>query len=471
METQEEVVTRVPKASTGKHDNEKMALKEKVSYGLGDVASNLIYTVITTYLTFYFTDVFGLGAAAVGTMMLVVRFVDMIDSPIFGVLIDRTNTRWGKSRPWILWFCIPFALSSMLLFMGPDLSESGKLVYAYIFYIASSVLYAAVNNPLTTMLSSMSNNVQERTVANIFRMVGGQIGGLIVNLSLLPLVAFFGNGNQQQGFFYTMTLFSSVGVIMFLVTFWNTRERVQGVAGNEAVPLKDGLKAIKGNKPWLIVSLLGLVFFMMYIIKLSAGIYYITYNLGQQELVPTVNTLGMMTLVGMLAVPFLTKKYSKRALVIAGMVINIAGMLVIWAGGDQIGFILAGTVISAIGLGLPGGLIFTLMADTVDYGEWKSGIRSQGLLVSAAGIGIKLGSGLGGAIPAWMLAAGGYVPNQEQTAAALTAITTSYIWLPVLFSVLAIVIMFFYKFEKPHDEIIAELEYRRAQSLKRRKSQ
>lgn len=152
------------------------------------------------------------------------------------------------------------------------------------------------------------------------------------------------------------------------------------------------------------------------------------------------------------------------------MVINIAGMLVIWAGGDQIGFILAGTVISAIGLGLPGGLIFTLMADTVDYGEWKSGIRSQGLLVSAAGIGIKLGSGLGGAIPAWMLAAGGYVPNQEQTAAALTAITTSYIWLPVLFSVLAIVIMFFYKFEKPHDEIIAELEYRRAQSQKRRKS-
>ncbi|MEH7418031.1 MFS transporter [Neobacillus drentensis] len=444
--------------------NQKMSLLEKVSYGLGDTGSNLIYTVITTYLTFYFTDVYGLGAAAVGTLMLVARFVDMIDSPIFGVLIDKTNTRWGKSRPWILWSSVPFTIVAILLFMGPDLSASGKLAYAYVFYIAANVLYAAVNNPLTTMLPSMSSDVQERTVANVFRMFGGQVGGLIVNLSLLPLVAYFGSGNQQKGFFYAMTLFSVIGLILFFVTFFNTKERVQDVSGGESLPIKESLKAIKGNRPWIAVLLLGIVFFMLYIMKVSAGIYYLTYNINKPEIISTVNTLSMCSLVGILAVPFLSKKFSKVLLINTGIVINIVGQLIILMAGANVSMIIAGTIIGSIGMGLPAGLLFTLMADTVDYGEWKSGVRAQGIIVSAAGIGIKFGSGLGGAIPAWLLAAGGYVANQKQTATALNMITLNYIWLPIIFSILSILIMaFLYKWEKPHHEIIAELEARRAQ--------
>ncbi|KJD45778.1 MFS transporter [Paenibacillus terrae] len=445
--------------------NQKLSLLEKVSYGLGDAGSNLIYTVITTYLTFYFTDVYGLGAAAVGTLMLIARFVDMIDSPIFGVLIDRTNTKWGKSRPWILWSSFPFAIVSILLFMGPELSASGKLAYAYIFYIAANVLYAAVNNPLTTMLPSMSSDVQERTVANTFRMIGGQVGGLIVNLTLLPLVAYFGAGNQQKGFFYTMTLFAIVGLILFIVTFLNTRERVQNIAGqDQSLSVKESLKAIKGNRPWMAVSLLGIVFFLMYIMKLSAGIYYMTYTLEKPEIVSLVNTLSMVTVLGMLAVPFLSKRFSKKSLIITGIGINIIGQLIIYVGGHNVAMIILGTIVGGIGLGLPGGLLFALMADTVDYGEWKSGIRAQGILVSAAGIGIKLGSGLGSAIPAWLLAAGGYVAKQKQTDSALQMITLNYIWLPIVFSVLSILIMvFIYKWDKPHNEIVAELEARRAQ--------
>jgi glycoside/pentoside/hexuronide:cation symporter, GPH family len=444
--------------------DQKMSLLEKLSYGLGDTGSNLIYTVITTYLTYYFTDIYGLEAAAVGTLMLIARFVDMIDSPIFGILIDKTNTRWGKSRPWILWSSIPFTIVSILLFMGPELSASGKLAYAYIFYITANVLYAAVNNPLTTMLPSMSSNVQERTVANVFRMFGGQLGGLIVNLSLLPLVGYFGAGDQQKGFFYAMTLFSLMGLILFFVTFFNTRERVQNISGAESVPVKESLKAIKGNRPWYAVSLLGIVFFMLYIMKLSAGIYYITYNIGKPEIISTVNTLAMCSLVGILAVPFLTKKFSKVLLINTGIAINIIGQIIIYMGGDSVPMIIAGTIIGSIGMGLPAGLLFTLMADTVDYGEWKSGIRAQGILVSAAGIGIKLGSGLGGAIPAWLLAAGGYAANQQQSDSALQMISLSYIWLPIIFSVVSILIMaFVYKWEKPHHEIVAELEARRAQ--------
>ncbi|WP_059053695.1 glycoside-pentoside-hexuronide (GPH):cation symporter [Paenibacillus senegalimassiliensis] len=447
-----------------KESTQKLSLLEKVSYGLGDTASNLIYAVVTTYLTYYFTDVYGIGAAAVGTLLLVARLVDMIDSPIFGILIDKTHTRWGKSRPWILWSCFPFAIVTTLLFMGPELSASGKLAYAYIFYIASNVLYTAVNNPLTTLLPSLSSDVQERTVANTFRMFGGQFGGLLVNLTLLPLVAFFGHGDQQKGFFHTMILFGIVGLIMFLITFFNTRERVQDKSGGKSLSVRESVKAIKGNTPWIAGVLVGVVFFILYVIKLSSGIYYITYNLNKPDIVTTVNTLGSLTLIGIVFVPFLSKKYSKRTLMIIGMAICILGQVIIYLSGQSTAIVLTGTVIGAIGLGLPVGLLFALIADTVDYGEWKSGVRAQGLLAStASGIAIKLGSGLGGAIPAWLLAAGGYVANQTQSASALRMIEISFIWLPILLCVLSILILLFmYKWEKPHHEIVAELELRRA---------
>jgi sugar (glycoside-pentoside-hexuronide) transporter len=450
------------KGSKVQEANQKLPLIEKVSYGLGDTASNLIYTVITTYLTFYFTDVYGLGAVAVGTLMLIARFVDMIDSPIFGVLIDKTNTKWGKSRPWILWSSIPFAIVSTLLFMGPELSASGKLAYAYIFYILANILYAAVNNPLTTMLPSMTTDVQERTVANTFRMFGGQVGGLIVNLSLLPLVAYFGGGDQQKGFFYTMGLFSLIGLILFFITFINTKERVQNISGDGSLTLKQSTKAMKGNRPWYAISLFGILFFMLYIMKMSAGIYYITYNIEKPELVSLVNTLGMLSLLGILFVPFLTKKYSKKSLMITGILVNIVGQFIIYFGGTNIVVVITGTIIGSIGLGLPAGLLFAFMADTVDYGEWKSGIRAQGILVSSAGMGIKLGSGFGAAIPAWLLAAGGYVPNQKQAESALQMITLSFVWLPIIFGILSILILIFIdKWEKPHHEIVAELAARR----------
>lgn len=440
----------------------KLSLKEKISYGLGDTASNLMYAVITTYLTFYYTDVYGIGIAAVGTLMLVVRFIDMLDSPIFGVLIDKTNTRWGKSRPWILWSSIPFSIASVLLFLGPDFSPTGKLIYAYITYIFVSICYSAVNNPISTMLPSLTNDNKERTSANIFRMLGGQTGGLIVNLSLLSLVAFFGGGNQQRGFLYSMILFAIIGLIMFLITFANTRERVQSSSSAKSLKLKDSLKAIKGNKPWFLAIGISVVFYIVYVLRSSAAIYYITYYVEKPEFVSVINSLAMFTILGILLVYPLSNKFSKRVIMISGFTLFIVGQLIIYAGGMNIVVICIGTIIGSIGLGLPTGLLFTLLADTVEYGEWKSGIRAQGLLIaSASGIGIKLGSGLGAALPAWILSSGGYVANQNQTDSALNAIVTSFIWLTCILAAVCIVLLLFYKFEKPMEEIIDELEERR----------
>lgn len=442
--------------------NHKLSLKEKVSYGLGDTASNLMYAVITTYLTFYYTDVYGIGIAAVGTLMLVVRFIDMLDSPIFGILIDKTNTRWGKSRPWILWSCFPFAISSVLLFLGPEFSDSGKLVYAYITYILVSICYSAVNNPISTMLPSLSNDNNERTSANIFRMLGGQTGGLIVNLTLLTLVAYFGGGNQQKGFLSTMILFAVVGLVMFLITFKNTNERVQSASSNKSIKLKDSIKAIKGNKPWFLAIAISVIFFITYVLRSSAAIYYLTYYVEKPEIVTLINSLAMFTILGIILIFPLSKLLSKRTIMIIGFILFIVGQLTIYAGGTSTAIIALGTIIGSIGLGFPTGLLFTLMADTVEYGEWKSGVRAQGLLIaSASGIGIKLGSGLGAAIPAWILSAGGYVANQTQTASALNAIEISFIWVSCSLAAIGAILMVFYKFEKPFEEIMAELDERR----------
>lgn len=216
----------------------QVSWKERISYGLGDTASNLVFQMITMYLMFFYTDVYGLNVAAVGTLFLVARIIDAFDSPIFGVLIDRTNTRWGKSRPYFLWLALPFAIVAVLTFMTPDIGDTGKIVYAYITYIALGILYAGINLPLTSLLPSMTSNSQERTAVNSVRMIFGQLGGLIVSIGTLPLVAAFGQGDQQQGFLWTMVLFASVAVVLFFITFANTRERVQTANGSQVVPFK-----------------------------------------------------------------------------------------------------------------------------------------------------------------------------------------------------------------------------------------
>ena len=364
----------------------KITFGTRVAYGCGDTACNIVYGMISTLLTLFYTDYVGISPVTIGIVMLVSRVFDGSSDLIMGFLVDRTKSRWGKSRPWILWSCFPFTIVTILLFMGPELSASGKLAYAYIFYIASNILYTAVNNPLTTLLPSLSSDVQERTVANSFRMFGGQLGGLLVNLTLLPLVAFFGNGDQQKGFFHTMILFGAVGLVMFLITFFNTRERVQDRSGGKSLPVRESVKAIKGNMPWFAGVLVGVVFFILYVVKLSSGIYYITYNLNQPDLVTTANTLGSLTLVGIICVPFLSKKFSKKTLMIAGMAISMLGQLIIYLGGNSTAMVLTGIVIGAVGLGLPVGLLFALIADTVDYGEWKSGVRAQGLVACGRGL-------------------------------------------------------------------------------------
>ncbi len=437
--------------------------KERISYGLGDTASNLVFMMITFYLLYFYTDVFGISAAAVATMFLIARVWDAINDLIMGIIIDKTKTKWGKCRPYFLWMAIPYGIFAFLTFTTPDLVGTSKLIYAYITYIALGTVYTAINIPLSAILPSLTDDYQERTAVNAVRMIFAVIGGLLVAGLTMPLVEAFGQGNAAKGFQLTMGLYAVIAVILFIITFLNTRERIQA-ANKKSIPVKESFKALKGNTPWLISVLINFVMWTGMTMKNQTAIYYLQYNLGRPDLISTFLPLAIIAILpGIILVPFVSKRIGKRNTMFIGNLVAILGFIMIYlAGNHNISLLFTGNIVSSIGLGFNVGLIFALIADTVDYGEWKSGVRASGLLFAASSFGVKLGMGVGGAISGWTLSAGNYIPqasNQEITA--LTAIKINFIGAPIISAVGILVLLLFYRLDKQYDEIHAELLIRR----------
>lgn len=437
--------------------------KERFGYSLGDVASNLTFTLVTTYLMFFYTDVVGLAPAVVATLFLVARIWDAINDPIMGIVVDKTDTKWGKCRPWFLWLAIPYGIIAILTFTVPDLSMNGKIIYAYVTYIGLGMIYTGINIPYSAILPSLTSNVQERTEVNAVRMIMAMIGGLIVNMLTMPMVNALGNGNNEKGFQMTMIIFASVAVVLFLITFASTKERVN-FKQDKKQTVRDGFKAIKGNLPWLISLLINFVFWVGMTMKTGTIVYYMIYNIGREDMIPLVMlsiTAGMLPAIALS--PALSKIVKgKRNTMIVGNIIAIIGTLIMFAAGtNNIGLLIAGNVIGSFGVGFTAGVLFAVMADTVDYGEWKSGIRAQGLLYAASSFGVKLGMGIGGALSAAILGYVGYIAGTQQTEAALAGIRFNIIWMPIIAYIVAIVLLLFYKLDKEQDQMQYELAQRR----------
>ncbi|MBC2347056.1 MFS transporter [Listeria welshimeri] len=434
--------------------------KERISYGLSDTACNLAFQVIGTYLMFFYTDVYGISAAAVGTLFLVARVIDAFDGPIIGIFIDRTHTKWGKSRPFFLWFSIPFGLMCVLTFTTPDLTDGGKIVWAYVTYILVGILYSCVNLPITSILPSLTNNPKERTVLGTIRQFGGTIGQIIVTVFTLPIVALLGSGDQQKGFFLTILLFSIVAVVLLLNTFVNTKERITNV--QKVVRVKDSVKAMKRNWPWMIMILMNFIYWMAMTMKNQTTVYFFKYNLGREDLVPIIMALAFGSLLTLLFTPTVANRMGKRNTMVMGLVLAIIGQIIMGIGAHNlsISIIIFGVVINAFGTGFISGLLSVMLADTVDYGEWKNGVRAQGLLTSASSFGAKFGMGIGGAMTAGILAMGGYQANKTQTAESLRAIEFNFVWIPIIGFVIAAIALFFYRADKQEKQYLVELEER-----------
>ena len=432
---------------------------QRISYGMTDCAGNLLYVVISTYLLYFFTDVFGLSVTVAGTLLLATRLVDAIDAPIWGFLVDHTHTKWGQSRPYFLWLCIPFAFFTWLTFTTPNISGTWKVFYAAVTYIFAGICYTGIATPITAILPNLSQNSTERVVLNSYRMVGGNIGVLFTNLTL-PLVAILGAGNDKKGFSLTLAIFGIVAIIMLVTAFTNLREN--HTTKMKSIPIKNSVKAVKGNWPWILIVSANLIYWIGSNVRSSGLIYYFEYNLHMKYLVSIVGSLSTLTVFGMMLIPFMVKLSNKRTVMIGSLLVAAISNILIQFASNNVTAVITLYVLGSIGSGVACSMPFAMLSDAVDYGEWKTGIRASGFLTSiGSAFCIKAGSGIGGFIPAQIMSAFGYVANKAQSASALFGIQISFIWLPAILFILAAIPMLFYgKYENNEETLKNQLEER-----------
>ena len=443
----------------------KTSYTTRFSYAASDVAGQLVFCVISFYLLYFYTDVYGLSAGTAGTILLVARLIDAIDTPIWGVIFDRTTSKYGKSRPWFLWLCVPYAVFGVLTFLTPDLGHTGKVIYAAVTYIGASILYTGINTPVTSILANLTNDPQERVTLTCFRMFGSKFGVLLVNLTAFGLVEKLGGGDDRRGFMLTMPIYAVGSVLLYLLAFRNLKETVKVESMPQTV--LGGFGALKGNWPWLIIFVSSLCFWIAFISRVSTVPYFFEYTLHRKDLIPIANSLDFISLATVFFLPWFCRISSKTTVWALGLVGMVIGQLVVYLGvsqGGSVPLVMTGWVIGFLASGVAMAMPFSVISDSVDYGEWKTGIRSAGLLTAVGAMFcLKAGAGLGGALPGWILEGTGYVPGVEQSAAALGGIAWGIIWVPAIFFALAVIPVLFYgKYEKQEPAIQAALIERRA---------
>lgn len=442
----------------------KTSYTKRLSYAASDTAGQLVFCVISFYLLKFYTDVYGISASTAGTILLVARLIDAVDAPVWGIIFDHTHSRWGKSRPWFLWLCVPFAVFGVLTFLTPALGHTQKVIYAAVTYIACSVLYTGINTPVTSILSALTPDPRERVTLTCFRMFGSKLGVLFVNLTVLKLVGFFGHGDDRRGFMIVMPVYAAGSILLFLFAFRNLVETVREKRVHQ--PLLTGFGAIKGNWPWIIIFVSSLCFWIAFIARVSMTPYFFEYVLHRKDLISAANSLDFISLATAFLLPFLCRWTSKRNVWLAGLLGMVLGQLIVCFGVQNhlsLPWIMAGWAFGFLASGMAMAMPFSVLSDSVDYGEWKTGIRAAGLLTAiGAAFCLKAGSGLGSALPAWIMQAHGYVPNANQTPASLLGIEQGCIWLPAIFFLLAAAPVWFYqRYEMLEPRIHRELEERR----------
>jgi len=436
---------------------QRLSVVEKVGYGLGDTAANFIFQTMVMFQLAFYTDTFGITAASAATLLVVVRVWDAIFDPIMGVVADRTSTRWGKFRPWVLWTAVPFGIMGFLTFMTPDLSVGGKLIYAYGTYVVLMMVYSANNLPYSALSGVMTGDVGERTSLSSYRFVFAMIAQLVIQGLALPMVQRFGQGNNAKGYQTTMAIFSALAVVFFFITFATTKERIQPPPGQKT-PIKRDLADLTKNGPWLAMFALTLVLFITLSMRGSVVLYYFTYYVGRQNLFSLFNVLGTTaTIVGIFFSKSLAMRYGKRDVFIgglAGTAFFTAVFFFLPPGAVVLMF--ASEILRQFVYGFTIPLLWAMMADVADFSEWKTGRRATGMVFSAIVFALKAGLGFGGAITGYVLSLYGYVPNVAQAAPALNGIRYTMSVLPAVTFAVCAVCLCFYSIDREREVQIAD---------------
>lgn len=445
------------------NDGTRLSIKEKIGYGLGDTASHFVWDMVGFWILIFYTDTFGISAAAAGTIMLVARFWDMISDPIMGIIADKTKTRWGKFRPYILWMALPYSILAVLTFTTPDFGQTGKIIWAGITYFSLMTVFTAINLPYSSLGAVMTSDSYERAGLNSYRFIFAFIGQLIVSGTALTLAKYFGQGDNEKGYQITLLLFSIISFILFMVTFKTTKERIHPPKEQQESLIED-FKNLFKNKPWLILFFVGIISFIMFAIQNLSIAYYFKYYIGKEENVQLFNAVGTIALI--IAIPFsktLARKFSKKNVFIASSLISGIFFILLFIPSEKnIVSIYIINILAKMAYAPAVPLLWTMLADTADYSEWKTGRRSTGLVFSAATFAQKAGWGIGGALAGWLLFLFKFVPNVAQSATSILGIKLMISIIPGILYMTCAIFLFFYTIDKKTCDIMKiDLEKRR----------
>lgn len=440
-----------------------LGVKEKVAYGLGDTASNLFFQAFNLLLFFYYTDVVGLGAAAVGTMMLFTRILDAVSDPVMGLIADRTNTRWGRFRPYLLWGAVPYGILGYVMFINPDLTYAGKLIYAYVTYSLMWLAYTFVNIPYSALMGVMSPSSSDRTSLSTYRFIFAFTGGFMVTSLTMPLTELLGGGDQAEGFRLTMGIFAVLSVGLFLYTFRNTRERVVAPQG-EPAPVGRDFRSLLANGPWVVLFFAAFLTLTNVALRNGAIVFYFKYVVGDESGFTLFATSGTVAFIaGAFATKLFLRVWTRRQLIIGLTLIN-SGLLAAFFFVDphDTPLLLGLNLVSSFLNGPTPAIVWSMYADTADYGEWKSGRRTTGLVFSAVVFAQKMGLAVGSAMMGWIFGYFSFVPNEVPGARTIFGIKIVFSVLPAIFSLLSGLAMLAYKLDEPLlKKIEDDLEARR----------
>jgi Na+/melibiose symporter-like transporter len=470
---------------------QRLSVGEKIGYSLGDAAANFVFQTMILFQLNFYTDTLGITAAVAGTLLLVGRLWDAFFDPMMGVLADRTNTRWGKFRPWVLWTSVPWGVIMFLAYSTPDISVTGKVIYACVTNILLMTLYSANNTPYSAMTGVMTGDINERTSLSSYRFVSAMIAQLLVGGFTLPLVAKFGQGNNARGWQMTMGLWAGVCVILFIITFLSTRERIQPDPQQKSSARQDFSDLLR-NGPWIAMFILTLAHFVFLAMKGGTLFYYFEYYIDKDRLFEALESLGLttaaagsgglwhdllntfglivdpgkrnvssvgfslfnmssqfVTVIGVVFSSYLTIRFGKKAVALTGFSLAALFMaLFILLPPDAIGttFLLEYLRVLAYAPTIP--LMWAMFADVADYAEWKTGRRTTGVIYATILFALKAGLSLGGAIAGWLLSGYGYRPNVAQTPEALLGIRMTISIYPTIFLCIAVGCLLCYRITK-----------------------
>ncbi len=476
---------------------QKLSVLEKVGYSLGDLAANLIFQTLMTFLAFFYTDVYKIPAGTASVIIFVGGFFGAFFNIIMGAIADRTHTRWGKFRPWILWTSVPFGVIAILAFSTPDFGATGKLIYALVTYFLLVVIYSANNLPYSALSGVITGDMKERNSLSSYRFVAVMIAQFIIQVLLLPLVLIFGHGDKQAGFKTVMGFFAITGVIFFIITFLTTRERIVPGQSKKSSVSQD-LKDLFKNRPWIIMLFLTILVFITLALKGGMYIYYFKYYLNASAISSFLENIGfnrftqwlnhstgfqwpddaatsgnslfnasgiIFMIVGIAFSKPLADRFGKRDVFGAFLFFSALFLLMFdFYSPDAIGIVFITQILHGFFYGVTIPLLWAMIADVADYSEWKNNRRATAIIFSAMIFGLKIGLSVGGALGAALLSKYGYVAEAtNQTAATVSGIRMSVSVYPCIVFIAGVVLLFGYNINKKMELTIeTDLKARRA---------